>query len=140
MGVLKYFIIVFFLLVHVAYPASIVQINNGLEMQADKASGQSSGLNSLAQTVTQGQNATSQGFWVSNDGGESTTLSYYIYSNVSWLSCDPISGEALTTDEPDLIAVNYATSKLKAGNYKGRIYIRSNGNWVYIDVYLTVTN
>lgn len=140
MGILKYFIIVFFFLVHIAYSASIMQINSGMAMRTDKLSGQSSGLNALSHTVVQGQNATSQSFHVSSVGGVSTTLSYYIYSNVSWLSCDPTSGEALTTDEPALITVNYSTAKLKAGNYKSRIYVRSNGGWAFIDVFLTVTN
>ena len=138
MGFLRYFLITYFMLVSVVYSASILQINGGVTIQQDKASGQSNGLHSLVQTVAHGQNASSQSFHITNDGGG--ILAYYLYDNVSWLTCVPESGEVLEIDEHDLITVNYSTSKLKVGNYKGRIYARSNGGWAFIDVFLTVTN
>jgi hypothetical protein len=63
---------------------------------------------SLTPSTTQGANAASQTFTVSNSGGG--TLDYSISVDQTWLSCTPTGGTS--TDEQDTITVNYATSGL----------------------------
>ena len=75
---------------------------------------------SLSATCTQGANATSQSFQVSNSGGG--TLSYSIADNATWLSCSPASGSGSGT-----ITVTYTTSGLAAGTYSGTITITASG-------------
>lgn len=119
-----------------AFALDVLKSTAGMYISQDKASGGAAGLASLSQTAQVGVNAESQSFHVGNDGGG--TLSYIIADNASWLSCDPTSGEATT--EQDLITINYVTTKLKTGIYKGKIYIRSDySGWAFIDVYLTAT-
>jgi hypothetical protein len=73
----------------------------------------------LSASCTQGSNATSQSFQVSNSGGG--TLSYTISDNVSWLSCSPTSGTS--TGASNTVTVSYATSGLAAGNYSASITV-----------------
>lgn len=120
-----------------AFALDVLKSTAGMYISQDKASGGAAGLASLTQTAQIGVNAESQSFHVGNDGNQEVSLTYSVYNNASWLSCDPTSGEATT--EQDLITINYATTKLKLGVYKGRIYIRSNAGGAFIDVYMTVT-
>jgi len=92
----------------------------------------------LSPSCTQGSNAASQTFTVSNSGGG--TLSYSISDNVSWLSCSPTSGTS--TGEADTITVTYSTSSLSAGTYNGTITIsdpNASNNPQTIAVTLTVS-
>jgi hypothetical protein len=75
---------------------------------------------SLSASCTQGTNAASQSFQVSNSGGG--TLSYSISDNQTWLSCSPTSGSGSGT-----IAVSYNTSGLTAGTYNAAITITASG-------------
>jgi regulation of enolase protein 1 (concanavalin A-like superfamily) len=78
---------------------------------------------SLSASTTQGANALSQSFQVSNAGGG--TLSYTISDDASWLSCSPVSGTS--TGELDTIAVSYSTSGLAVGTYTATISIAASG-------------
>jgi hypothetical protein len=78
---------------------------------------------SLSASCTQGTNAASQTFQVSNSGDG--TLSYTISDNANWLSCSPTSGTS--TGEQDTITVTYSTSALAAGSYSGTITIAASG-------------
>ena len=78
---------------------------------------------SLTNSSTQGSNAPSQTFQLSNSGGG--TLSYTISDNRSWLSVSPSSGTS--TGESDTITVNYNTSGLDAGTYSATITISASG-------------
>jgi regulation of enolase protein 1 (concanavalin A-like superfamily) len=78
---------------------------------------------SLSTSTTQGANALSQSFQVSNAGGG--TLSYTIADDASWLSCSPVSGTS--TGELDTIAVSYSTSGLAVGTYTATISITASG-------------
>ncbi len=74
---------------------------------------------SLSNSSTEGTDAPSQTFKVSNSGGG--TLSYSISDNSNWLSCSPSSGTS--TGEQDTITVNYNTSGLSAGTRNATITI-----------------
>ena len=78
---------------------------------------------SLTNASTQGSNAPSQTFQLSNSGGG--TLSYTISDNKSWLSCSPASGTS--SGESDTITVKYNTSGLDAGTYSATITISASG-------------
>ena len=78
---------------------------------------------SLSASCTQGANASSQSFQVSNSGGG--TLSYTISDDVTWLSCSPSTGAS--TGEQDAITVTYSTSGLSAGTYSGTITVAATG-------------
>ena len=76
---------------------------------------------SLSASCTQGANATSQSFQVSNSGGG--TLSYTVSKGTtSWLSCSPTSGSGSGT-----VTVSYSTSGLAAGTYNATITITASG-------------
>jgi hypothetical protein len=95
---------------------------------------------SLSPSCDEGSNAAADSFTVQNTGG-STTLSYSITDNVSWLSCSPTSG---TSDgEADTITVIYSTSGLSAGSYNGTITVsdpNATNNPQTITVSLTVNS
>jgi len=76
-------------------------------------------ITSLSNFSTEGSDAPSQTFQVSNSGGG--TLSYSISDNRNWLSVSPSSGTS--TGEQDTITVGYNTSGLSAGNYSATITI-----------------
>ena len=78
---------------------------------------------SLSASGTQGANAMSQSFQVSNSGGG--TLSYTISDNASWLSCSPTSGTS--TGASNTVTLSYATSGLTAGTYSATITIAATG-------------
>src|SRR5207249_2755138 len=78
---------------------------------------------SLTQTVTQGQNATSQSFSVWNCGGG--MLNYVISVNATWLSVFPAGGSS--TFETDAISVDYSAARLSPGTYPATITISSPG-------------
>ena len=78
---------------------------------------------SLSPSTSEGANASSQSFLVSNAGGG--TLSYTISDDASWLSCSPASGTS--TGELDTITVTYSTSGLAAGIYTAAITIAASG-------------
>jgi hypothetical protein len=78
---------------------------------------------SLTASCTQGTNAATQSFQISNSGGG--TLSYTISDNATWLSCSPTTGTS--TAEQDTITVSYATSALSAGTYSAAITITATG-------------
>jgi hypothetical protein len=91
----------------------------------------------LSPSCNQGGNASSQTFTVQNTG--SSTLSYSISVNQTWLSVTPTSGTS--TGEADTITVNYATSSLAAGTYNAAITItdsNASNNPQTIAVTLTV--
>ena len=92
---------------------------------------------SLSNSSTEGTDAPSQTFNVSNSGGG--TLSYSISDNSNWLSCSPSSGTS--TGEQDTITVNYNTSGLSAGTRNATITIsdpNADNNPQTIAVSLTV--
>ena len=74
---------------------------------------------SLSNSCTEGTDAPSQTFEVSNSGGG--TLSYSISDNRNWLSVSPSSGTS--TSEQDTITVNYNTSGLTPGTRNATITI-----------------
>jgi len=78
---------------------------------------------SLSTSATQGTNASSQSFQVSNAGGG--TLSYTVSDDASWLSCSPVSGTS--TGESDAITVSYSTAGLAVGTYTATISIAASG-------------
>jgi hypothetical protein len=80
-------------------------------------------VTSLSTSCTQGSNAPSQNFQVSNSGGG--TLNYTISPSQTWLSCSPPSGTS--TGEQDTITVSYTTSGLAAGAYSATITITATG-------------
>jgi hypothetical protein len=77
----------------------------------------------LSRSITQGTNAPSQTFRVSNSGGG--TLTYSISTGAAWLFCTPTGGTS--TGEQDTITVNYSTSGLAAGTYSATITIIASG-------------
>ena len=78
---------------------------------------------SLSASCTQGTNASSQSFQVSNSGGG--TLDYTISDDVSWLSVSPATESS--TGESDTITVDYSTSGLSAGSHSATITIAATG-------------
>ena len=80
---------------------------------------------SFTKTITEGQNASSDTFTVSNTGG--VTLNYTISDGgTSWLSQTPTSGSVVPGGAAT-ITVNYATSGLAAASYPGTITISAAG-------------
>ncbi len=77
----------------------------------------------LSASCIEGKNAAEQSFEVWNSGGK--TLNYSISDNVSWLTCNPVSGSS--TGEHDAITVSFATSGLSPGAYSGAITIGASG-------------
>ncbi len=77
----------------------------------------------LANSIPQGQNATSQTFEVWNSGGG--PMSYSITDDASWLSAGPTGGTS--AGEHDAIQVNYSTASLVAGTYTATITITASG-------------
>jgi hypothetical protein len=97
--------------------------NEAMYQPASSTSAISQNTSSLFALCTQGSNASSQTFQVSNSGGG--TLSYTISDDATWLSCGPTSGTS--TGASNTITVSYATSGLSAGTYSATITIAATG-------------
>jgi hypothetical protein len=75
----------------------------------------------LTPSVTQGGNATSQGFSCSNTGGGS--LDFSASDDAPWLSVAPTSGSLAGGGPAQAFTVTYATSSLAAGTFQGTITV-----------------